>query len=547
MNTILGPLSAALLWILAPPVQNGQTPNTPPVQFSAADKNTHVTNNVVEGHIMAVNYRVRGGPTKIDFIGTSLMPGAKGSAWIESKKGYIEIDASFDKLQQAKTFGPEYLTYILWAITPEGRATNLGEVVLSNREDHDAKLHVTTELQSFGLVVTAEPYFAVVRPSDVMVLQNVIRKDTEGNIQEIEATFNLLKKGEYTSASSSTKPAEITPCCDPNNKKSVKITVEPEVPSSLAQARNAVRIASAYGAERFASDTMQKASTLLAQAESEHTIGSEKTSSTLARQAVQTAEDARLVSLRRMGEIWLIVQRAALEEAALQALAEQEAQLRAEAEKARTEAEAAERFRMEEEKRALNEKAAAAQREAERARAEAMRLIDETSRQSAMQAEEMRLATLRMEQDRAELRANLMRQLNLVLVTRDTARGLIVDLADVRFDTARYTIRPDDREKLAKISGILLTQPDLTLEIEGHTDDVGSTEYNQTLSEERAGSVKDFLVQQGIPPARITAKGFGESQPVASNDTAEGRQLNRRVDMIVSGGAIGTPAAAGIQ
>jgi outer membrane protein OmpA-like peptidoglycan-associated protein len=475
------------------------------------------------------------------------MPGAKGSAWIESKKGYIEIDASFDKLQQAKTFGPEYLTYILWAITPEGRATNLGEVVLSNREDHDAKLHVTTELQSFGLVVTAEPYFAVVRPSDVMVLQNVIRKDTEGNIQEIEATFNLLKKGEYTSASSSTKPAEITPCCDPNNKKSVKITVEPEVPSSLAQARNAVRIASAYGAERFASDTMQKASTLLAQAESEHTIGSEKTSSTLARQAVQTAEDARLVSLRRMGEIWLIVQRAALEEAALQALAEQEAQLRAEAEKARTEAEAAERFRMEEEKRALNEKAAAAQREAERARAEAMRLIDETSRQSAMQAEEMRLATLRMEQDRAELRANLMRQLNLVLVTRDTARGLIVDLADVRFDTARYTIRPDDREKLAKISGILLTQPDLTLEIEGHTDDVGSTEYNQTLSEERAGSVKDFLVQQGIPPARITAKGFGESQPVASNDTAEGRQLNRRVDMIVSGGAIGTPAAAGIQ
>jgi outer membrane protein OmpA-like peptidoglycan-associated protein len=308
-----------------------------------------------------------------------------------------------------------------------------------------------------------------------------------------------------------------------------------------------VRIASAYGAERFASDTMQKASTLLAQAESEHTIGSEKTSSTLARQAVQTAEDARLVSLRRMGEIWLIVQRAALEEAALQALAEQEAQLRAEAEKARTEAEAAERFRMEEEKRALNEKAAAAQREAERARAEAMRLIDETSRQSAMQAEEMRLATLRMEQDRAELRANLMRQLNLVLVTRDTARGLIVDLADVRFDTARYTIRPDDREKLAKISGILLTQPDLTLEIEGHTDDVGSTEYNQTLSEERAGSVKDFLVQQGIPPARITAKGFGESQPVASNDTAEGRQLNRRVDMIVSGGAIGTPAAAGIQ
>ena len=147
--------------------------------------------------------------------------------------------------------------------------------------------------------------------------------------------------------------------------------------------------------------------------------------------------------------------------------------------------------------------------------------------------------------DREELRARLLVQFNAILETRDTARGLVVNMSDVLFDSAKFTLRPAAREKLAKISGIVLAYPTLALAIEGNTDSVGGDAYNQTLSENRAGSVRDYLGQQGIPAASMTARGFGKTQPVASNDTAEGRQQNRRVELVVSGEVIGNTVGAG--
>ena len=551
MKSILGSsLTAVLLWTSVP-AAFGQEPNPTQVQVQRAGDNPiyRVTINVVERNIKAVNYRVRGEPTQVDFKGTALLPDAKGDAWIEGEKGYIDIRAEFENLQPATMFGSEYLTYVLWAITPEGRATNLGEVILGGNE---GQLRVTTELQSFGLIVTAEPYFAVTQPSDVVVLENVIRKDTKGTVQEIDAKFDLLKRGVYIT---NVAPEDLRPA-----------PIDSKTPLDLAQARNAVRIAMWAGARSNAADSWQKANTLLSEAERlQAKKESQKKISTVARAAVQVAEDARLVTLKRLDEARLAAERqASLErESAARAQADQEARLRAEAEAARAQADASQRLEIERrataeaEERLSRERAEQARLEAARLRSEADQArsqadlarndADRARTEAARSNEEARLAAQRAEHEKAELRANLMKQFNLILETRDSARGLIVNMSDVLFDTGQHTLKPGAREKLAKVSGILLAHPGLNLEIEGHTDSVGGDDFNQSLSERRADSVKDYLAQHGLPAGSIKVTGFGEVQPVASNDTAEGRQRNRRVELIVSGDIIGTEVRTTVQ
>jgi outer membrane protein OmpA-like peptidoglycan-associated protein len=491
----------------------------------------------------AVNYRHRGGATKIDFRGTPLLPEADGEAKVESKQGYIEIEVEFDELQPASRFGPEFLTYVMWAITPEGRATNLGEVILNGNR---SKLNVTTELQAFGLVVTAEPYFAVMQPSDVVVLENVIRPDTRGKIELVDAKYELLQRGAYTSTAN---PADLKP-----------MPLDERTPLELYQARNAIRIARWANADKYAGETFQKADRLLEQAEAyQARKAGKKPVIMTSREAVQTAEDARAIALRRMEEERLAQERQAAADR------EQRAKLQAE-EAARRRAMAEEQQRLEAERRARAEadRAAAeqakreadlaAQRSAEEARlaaqakaeAEAARAAALAQQQAlAAEAEKARLAAQeadrlreQAENEKTRLRQELRDQFNRVLETRDSARGLIVNMSDVLFDFNKYTLRPGAREKLAKIAGISLAHPGLKFEIEGHTDSVGSDSYNQTLSERRADSVRDYLAQQGL--SVLTAKGFGESRPVASNDNAAGRQQNRRVELVVSGEIIGT-------
>jgi outer membrane protein OmpA-like peptidoglycan-associated protein len=505
----------------------------------------------------AINYRHRGGATKVGFRGTPLLPESHGEAKVESKQGYIEIEVEFDELEPATKYGPEYLTYVMWAVTPEGRATNLGEVLLNGSE---SKLNVTTELQAFGLIVTAEPYFAVSQPSDVVVMENVVRPDTRGQVEIVQAKYDLLKRGSYLMNTSA-------------DRLTVSRDIDRDTPLELYEARNAVQLSQIAGADRYAADTYQRASSLLSQAEEAHEKDKGRRSIVMAaREAAQTAEDSRLIALQRQEEERIERERIALERREADAVAraqaeerlrqEAEAQRRAmdarraeaedmarrlareraDAERDRTQAEAA---RVAAERATADAQAASQQLSQERAAADAARLASEAraeeARRLAEQAERDRANDRdRAEREKAELRAKLQQQLNIILDTRESARGLIVNMSDVLFDTARHTLRPGAREKLARVAGVLLAHPGLHLEVEGHTDAVGSDTYNQGLSERRAESVRDYLVQQGIPRDTVVSHGFGESQPVTTNDSATGRQQNRRVEVIVSGEAIGT-------
>jgi len=493
---------------------------------------------VVARTTKAINYRHLSGPTEIDFRGTVLMPYSKGQARVESKRGAIRIQGQFDKLEPAARFGPEFLTYVLWAVSPEGRADNLGEVLV---EGSKSKLDVTAQLQAFALIVTAEPYFAVTQPSEVVVLENVVRPDTLGSVEEMDAKFDLLQRSQYTYVQGNSLPA----------------ATDSRTPFGLLEARNAVQIAKAAGGEQYASDSFRKASQLLQQAETSLSHKEDKKQIEMsAREAVQTAEDARAITVKRREEERLTQERAAsagreanakaqaeaAEHAKLEAqqAADRAAQAKAEAETARAAALAQQQAAQ---ASAENSRLAAEQASRERAAAEAARASALAEQQAAQaDAEQARKAAEQAEAEKSDLRARLLAQLNTILQTRDSARGLIVTMSDVLFDTGSFTLKPGAREKLAKISGILLAHPGLILQIEGHTDSVGSDEYNQQLSDRRAGSVQEFLVQQGVSSGSVTAVGLGKMEPVASNDTAEGRQRNRRVELVVNGADIGSTA-----
>jgi outer membrane protein OmpA-like peptidoglycan-associated protein len=483
---------------------------------------------VVSRTTKAINYHHRTGSTHIDFRGTELMPAARGEAKVQSQMGSTKIETALEHMSPASQFGPEFMTFVLWGITPEGRPTNLGEVVLQG--DH-AKLLSTTELQSFGLIVTAEPYFAVTQPSDVVVAENFIRNDTTGTIQQVDAKYELLQRGLYVM----------------DRAHFVPVKINPKGPLQLAEAENAVNIARMAGADRYASDTFAKAMVALGNAQGFLAKGGDrKRAETNAREAAQMAEDARIITFKKIQAEQLAKERAdaaereakAQEEArraAEQARLDQERRARAEAERA-----AAERAKMEAEQaaaRATQERAAAdAARAAALAQQQASAAETDRARIAAAEAERLRQAA---ESEKVQLRERLRQQLSMILETRETARGLIVNISDVLFDFNKYTLKPAAREKMAKVSGILLAYPGLKLQLEGHTDSIGTDSINQKLSEQRAEAVRDFLVSQGVTAASVTARGFGKSQPVASNDTAAGRQQNRRVELVVSGEPIG--------
>jgi outer membrane protein OmpA-like peptidoglycan-associated protein len=511
-----------------------------------------ITVNVVDRTAKAINYQHRSGATKIDFRGTTLLPESRGEAKVESKQGYIEIEVEFDKLQSATRFGPEFLTYVMWAITPEGRATNLGEVILNGPR---SKLDVTTDLQAFGLVVTAEPYFGVTQPSDVVVMENFVRADTQGKVEVIDAKYELLPRGQYTI---NVLPVDLKP-----------MTLDKKTPLDLYQARNAVRIARWAGADVSAKESYDRASSLLAKAEKAKTskAGSKEIAEN-ARQAVQTAEDARLITLKSQAEGRLAKERedSANREAAAQAAsanreaaaraasAGREATANAAAADARAAANDADRGReiaqaQTERVRLESQDAARRAEDQSRALAEKTRMDTEQAAQLAARDKQAleeanalaaSAAAAKSDREKQELRGKLIIQLNAILQTQDSARGLIVNMSDVLFDTGQFSLKPGAREKLSKISGIVLAYPTLKLEVEGYTDSVGTDQSNMVLSENRANAVRDFLVKQGIATASISSTGFGEGQPVATNDTAAGRQQNRRVELVVSGEIIGS-------
>jgi outer membrane protein OmpA-like peptidoglycan-associated protein len=480
--------------------------------------------NVIERMTKAVNYRHRGGSTEVDFRGSDLLPDVEGHAKVEGKGGRVAITLELKHLPPASNFGGQFLTYVLWAITPEGRAVNLGEVL--PKDNGKDKLEVTTDLQAFGMIVTAEPYYSVTHPSNKMVADNVIRQTTKGFEEPIDAKFDVLEGSQYT--------IDIPGEQLPSSQASAKVPLE------LLEARNAVVIAKAAGAHEYAPDSLAKAEDMLQRAEDYYQRKQGVTPiGTAARGATQMAEDARVLTLRRKEQARIDAERRAHEEAQAkaeadaaeaqrlaaqaQAQSDEDARRRAAAEQAEAEA------RRQQAEAQLQQQQALAQQQQAQAAADA-------ALQAANQADQQRREAIRQKE---EMRARLLAQLNQVLQTRDSAKGLIVSMPDVLFAFNKYELKPEARERLAKISGIVLAYPDLKLEIDGYTDSIGSDDYNLTLSEKRAASVRDYLTGSGVSMNNVTAHGFGKSSPVADNSSAAGRQLNRRVELIVSGDVIG--------
>ena len=330
---------------------------------------------------------------------------------------------------------------------------------------------------------------------------------------------------------------------------------QPNVPLDLLEARNAVAIAKAAGAEQYANASIMKAEDMLQRAEDYYQRKQGRTPiGTAARGATQMAEDARVLTLRkkeqekRRSRAPCSGRRPSQSRSGRGSREERRGAGSSSSQRRRTtpgrsrtssRPGRATTGRCSGPATASQAQAAAAQEQAE----DAQRKMQDAQNQMAQaqaatqQAEQEKDEAVRQKE---ELRARLRAQLNQVLQTRDTARGLIVSMPDVLFDFNKYTLKPEAREKLAKISGIVLAYPDLKLHIEGHTDSIGSDEYNLELSEKRADAVRGYLISQGVKPDNVSATGLGKANPVADNSTAQGRQLNRRVEMVVSGDVIGT-------
>lgn len=442
--------------------------------------------NVVARSTKAVNYRHRSGATEIDFRGTAVMPKSEGKARIESKQGRIAIEASFQRLGPAYTAGTEYLTYVLWAITPEGRPRNLGELLLSGNK---SRIEVTTELQVFGMIVTAEPYFAVTQPSDVVVMENEIRPDTKGRWDVIDARYELLQRGQYAGTGSAQPPVW-----------------SPKIPLELIEARNAVRIARLTGADAYAKEIFEKAGKALASAEDYHDrqVGW-KSVSMMARESVQRAEDARVISLAKQQEEKLAAERrsSAEREAKAKALADAETAKRQQAE---TDRAAMEKAKLRAEQETQEAQALARRAQQERAASE------ERQKQLALEAQQ----TLdKVRASRRQARARLLTQLSAVAQTRDTARGLEVILPEEFFEAGALAAKPESREKLARLAGLVGAYPGLKVAIEhSAVQDSSDTEAA------RATTLRDYFLSQGADPEAVLT------------------QPGERLTLVISGDAI---------
>ena len=466
--------------------------------------------DVVKKSIKAVGYEVGGGSTKVVFLGTSAAPLASGEAKVEAKKGGTSIELKVTGMPQPTSLGAEFLTYVLWTVTPDGTTDNIAEIPIDKQGN--GKLSTRAQSQTFAMIVTAEPYFAVQLPSEVVVLENDTKKNTKGKIYP-DNDYTLMKRSQYSKLGN---PLALTPDLK-------------QAPLDIYEARNAVDIARSQKAQQYAPEIFSKAESSLQQTENSLTSKADKSQIiTNSRQTIQFAEDARALSAERQESERIQNEKNA---AAAKAKAEADAVAAAEA-KRQAELTAAREAQMKAEAAAQSaQQKAAAEIAAQKAAVE----------QAALQAKEQaaREEAARAQAATAALRAQLLQQLNEVLQTTDTPRGLVVNMADVLFETGKFALSQDAQLKLAKLSGIIQAHPGLNLAIEGHTDTTGTADFNMKLSQQRGDAVREFLISQGLSPDIITAKGMGQDNPVADNSTAAGRKLNRRVEIIVSGEVIG--------
>jgi flagellar motor protein MotB len=460
----------------------------------------------------AVNYGP--GPTVVDFRGTLLLPASKGEATVEAHPGRTEIQVTLQGLTPPTKYGREYLTYTLWAITPEGAPRNLGEIIPG--PSNKAKLRVTTDLQCFGMIVTAEPYASTRQPGDVVVMENEIRPDTVGKIETIDAKYELLPRGEYTWH----VPDALEQAANDGPKVSMDKYQEL---LAIYEAQNALGIARAVNASSYAPNTIDKAAALLDEAHRLEGAGAGPAAvNQSARDAAQTAEDARVIAERRVQDERL----AAAERDAARAQAEQQQALD-QAQRARIAADAA---------RAQSDADRAAREQAEASAAEARFRSDQAQAriaQPAVIAVPAPAPPAQPSPARAEVRMRLLEQLNGFLPTLDTPRGLVATVTGRSFHGVE--LGPADAPMVARLGSLVAAQPSLRIEVEAYSD---MDRCEACLG--RAESVRWLLIAQGVPASNVMASDKGRTRALVSNATPAGREKNRRVEIVVSGEAIGT-------
>jgi flagellar motor protein MotB len=471
----------------------------------------HVT--VIERTVRAVNYQYRSGATQIDLRGTVLLPPAKGEATVESKAGRTEIDVKVDHLESAQKFGTGYLTYVLWAISPEGHPKNLGELIPGSSDR--ANTHVTTDLQAFGLIVTAEPYSAVRQPSDVVVMENQIRPDTIGKSEPIDAKYELLPRGHYTFT---------IPDAGQAQPEGPKVSMgRYEATLEVYQAQNAVQIAQSLGAEQYAPDVMRKANELLVQAQTLNGQKADRAAVVMsAREAAQTAEDARLIALQRQRDNELAQSKE-------QAARDRQLLAQAEAKAQMAQSQAAQEHKLLDQERAAREQA-----EAEAAALKAQPAPEPPPQPAVVVVQTSEPP--RPDPQKAALRVSLLQQLNADLPVRDTPRGLVVTVEDSGFQG--HALKTPVEAALSRIAPVVAAHPGLVVEVEGNSD----TAADERASYDRAIAVRDALVRYGLPAPWVSARGLGATRLIASNNSLAGREQNRRVEITISGDPIGAMA-----
>jgi outer membrane protein OmpA-like peptidoglycan-associated protein len=478
---------------------------------------------VVERTVRAVNYQYRSGPTPIDFRGTVLLPESKGDAAVESKAGRTEIDASFSHVPAPSRFGSEYLTYVLWAITPEGHPKNLGEIIPGSSDK--AKTHVTTDLQAFGMIVTAEPYAAVRQPGDVVVMENEIRPDTIGSIEPVQVRYELMPRHGYTY----NKPVDFN-----SENEGPKVSMgEYETLLELYQAQNAVQIAQASSAGQYAGDVLSKAQTQLQNAQALHDRKVDKSLViAAAREASQTAEDARALAGQRAKDA---------EIASAHSAAESERQLRFAAE---AQAEQARQQALQAQAQAQAAQAQAAAQSAALAEASADRIQLQQVRQTPP-APPIDVSALKPppplhpdDRPQRELRASLAQRLNACFPSHDTPRGLVATVSS--FDFRGPAVDSQALGNISQIAALVAAHPGLIVEVEGNSDT--AEPEAERLAASRAASVRDALIRAGAPGESVSIRALGNTRPIGPNNTAQSREANRRVEIVISGGPIGTVA-----
>ncbi len=438
-----------------------------------------------------------GNSVSLDMLASPQAPKARVEAKVNfNKEGQAEIEVAFKEMKPAVLFGGDITAYVVWAVSKDGRAVNLGELPT---RDAKGSVRYRTGLKSFALLITAEPYYLVQKPSEMVMFYNA--NPASKRIPSDDFSFSSF-----------------VPAADHQLDSIVNISWDSDEPLELIQAEKAYELAQRIEADNYAPDLFFQATTALEQAKALAGAGRKrKTSADYALRSVALSNDAIGISERKI----------------------EAAELEAEIAARRAEMEALEG-------RAL---------EAETMLSEAEGMLSEASdKTAALSAErtllEAGMIALRTEQaaledavvglraDREELASRLDQALSLVADTRSTARGTIVNLPDILFDVSQSTLKPEAKLVIAKLAGILLIMGDLNTRIEGHTDSTGGYDYNMSLSEARAASVRDFLFGEGIEAQRMTVEGYGPDHPIADNTSKEGRAKNRRVEIVIAEGTI---------